>query len=95
MLSIHLPGSGAGGGAPRTGGEGEEVSMCRPYTLGQLGTVSGIPRNWLGHWKYRRTSQNKIFAQQGSAGLVRSPLIGPRRETDQSSAGQQRRALEV
>jgi len=22
--------------------------MYRPYTLGQLGTVSGIPRNWPG-----------------------------------------------
>jgi len=25
-----------------------KLSMCRPYTLGQLGTVSGIPRNWPG-----------------------------------------------
>jgi len=66
-------------------GQGERVrklGMCRPYTLGQLGTVSGIPRNWLGRWKYRRTFQNKIFPQQGSAGLVRSPLIGSRSETD-------------
>src|SRR5262245_37394424 len=77
--------------SPRTGGEGEEVKHVPSVHTWPAWHGIRHPPQLAGSLKVSSTSQNKIFAQQGSAGLVRSPPIASRRETDLSSARQQRR----